>query len=179
MSGRRTGLKKVEISIAWDPSALGGVAHDLDIVAATFTEAVPGTGRPEYLVRFGSRSPDGTMTLDRHSETGQGFGFDEVMTLELDRLAQRYARVVVGVAIQQAGGSLTFGDIPHARVRIRQSHHDLLVHTFSSIPAARAATVAEFIHDGAGTWELRETYQGFDTDPTTFGDLMGAVHASD
>ncbi|MBT2381132.1 TerD family protein [Streptomyces sp. ISL-111] len=179
MSALHTGLTKVEVSIAWDPSALGGIAHDLDIVAAAFTDPAPSPGGPEYLVRFGSRSPDGTITLDRHSETGQGFGFDEIMTLELDRLAPRYARVVVGVAIQQSSGALTFGDIPHARVRIRQSHNDLLVHTFASIPAARAATVAEFIHDGAGTWELREIYQGFDIDPATLGDVMGTVDASD
>ena len=40
---------------------------------------------------FDSRSPDGTIYLDRDSRTGQGLGYDEVMTIELSRMAAGHA----------------------------------------------------------------------------------------
>ncbi|RII09450.1 Stress response protein SCP2 [Streptomyces sp. YIM 130001] len=177
MSSLSKGLAKVEVGLAWDPSGQGEPPHDLDIVAATYTTEDT-SGRPEYLVHFDSRSPDGTITLNRDSKTGQGFGFDEVMTLELDRLASTYARVVIGVTIQQTSGELVFGDVGNVRVRIREDHVDLLEHGFTDIPNARSATVAEFVRDEDDTWEMREIYQGFDADPSAFADLMGGSGSS-
>lgn len=101
MSGVRKGLAKVEIALRWDPSPAGTPANDLDILAAVYGAADP-HGEPVYLVHFGSRAPDGTITLNRDSQTGQGFGFDEVMTLELTRMSSELGRVVVGVVIQDA-----------------------------------------------------------------------------
>lgn len=111
MTGVRKGLAKVEVALRWDPSPAERPAHDLDIVAAVYG-AADLHGVPVHLVHFGSRSPDGTITLNRDSHTGQGFGFDEVMTLELDRMASELHRVVVGVLIQDTGGRrATFADI--------------------------------------------------------------------
>lgn len=101
MTGVRKGLAKVEFALRWDPSPAGTPANDLDIVAAVYGAADP-HGTPVQLVHFGSRSPDGTITLNRDSHTGQGFGFDEVMTIELHRMAPESSRVVVGVVIQNA-----------------------------------------------------------------------------
>src|SRR3954469_13131304 len=117
VSSLNKGIKKVEVALKWDPSPLGAPAVDLDIVAAPYPADAP-YGSPAYLVHFDSRSPDGTITLNRDSRTGQGYGFDEVMTLELNRLSDAYARVVVGVAIQQRDGHKTFGQIEHTAVQI-------------------------------------------------------------
>ena len=107
MNGLNKGINKVEFSVKWDPSPAGEPATDLDIVAATYL-ATETQGDPAYVVHFDSRSPDGTIYLNRDSKDGKGFGWDEVMTLELTRLDRQYARVVVGVAIQQRTGRTTF-----------------------------------------------------------------------
>jgi len=73
-------------------------------------------------VYFGSRSPDGTIYLNRDSKDGKGFGWDEVMTLELDRLDGRYARVVVGVLIQQRTESRTFAGVLNPGFRLREGY---------------------------------------------------------
>ncbi len=103
MNGLNKGIRKVEIALRWDPSPAGQPPTDLDLVAATYPADDP-YGDPAYVVHFDSRSPDGTIYLNRDSKDGKGFGWDEVMTLELDRLDARYARVVVGVVIQQRAG---------------------------------------------------------------------------
>ncbi|MFD3696269.1 TerD family protein [Streptomyces sp. NPDC058646] len=178
MTGVRKGLAKVEVALRWDPSSAGTPANDLDIVAAVYEAADP-HGTPAYLVHFGSRSPDGTITLNRDSSTGQGFGFDEVMTLELDRMAARLGRVVVGVVIQGAdtgqGPTKTFADIAGTGVRIREGHTDLAASGFESVPDATAATVAVFTRDASGVWSLDAGLRGSDADPEEFARTMGAA----
>ncbi|MFF4607471.1 TerD family protein [Streptomyces sp. NPDC001339] len=166
------GIEKVEVALKWDPSPTGTPDHDLDIIAATYTADAP-HGDPAYLVHFDSRSPDGTINLNRDSRTGQGFGYDEIMILELNRLAETYARVVVGVAIQQVAGRTVFGDIANAAVRIREGYAELAQHDFAAVAGSTAATVAEFARNEAGKWQFRADVRGFSTDPSTFARSMG------
>ncbi|MFD9540494.1 TerD family protein [Streptomyces sp. NPDC060022] len=172
MSTPNKDIEKVEVRVKWDPSETGEPANDLDIIAATYASEAP-YGSPAYLVHFDSRSPDGTITLNRDSRTGQGFGFDEVMTLELDRLSDVYTRVVVGVAIQQRDGRKTFGQIEHTAVQIREGYTNLDEDDFSGVSAATAAVVAEFTRNASGSWGFHAAVRGFDGDPDSFAAVMG------
>ncbi|MFI1227260.1 MULTISPECIES: TerD family protein [unclassified Streptomyces] len=172
MSTPNKEIEKVEVRVKWDPSPHGAAAHDLDIIAATYPADEP-YGAPAYLVHFDSRSPDGTITLNRDSRTGQGFGFDEVMTIELDRLAERYGRVVVGVAIQQRDGHKTFGDIGNTAMEIREGYTSLAEDDFSGVAWATAAVVGEFSREGSGSWGFRSAVRGFDDAPGAFAAVMG------
>ncbi|MEW2372061.1 TerD family protein [Streptomyces sp. NPDC006656] len=181
MTGVRKSLAKVEISLRWDPAPAGTPPHDLDLVAGVFRAGDP-YGEPAYLVHFGSRAPDGTITLDRDSRNGQGFGWDEVMTLELDRLAPELGRVVVGVVIQDPGpagapGRIVFSAVAGTGLRVRAGHTDLAVTDFAELAGATAATVAEFVRDGEGGWALDARARGFDADPQKYTRLMGAPRA--
>ncbi|MCX4819821.1 TerD family protein [Streptomyces sp. NBC_01142] len=173
MSSINKGVRKAEVTLRWDPSPLGESAHDLDIVAATYQADAP-QGEPSYVVHFDSRSPDGTIILTRDSRTGQGFGSDEVMTLEFDRLATAYGRVVVGVVIQQRDGRKVFGDIGNTLVRVLEGHTELAQYDFASVSGSTAAVVGEFTRSGAGEWEFREIVRGFDADPQAFVAVMGS-----
>ncbi len=168
------GLGKVAVRLRWDPSRLGQPPHHLDIIGATYSAEDP-YGRPVYVVHYDSRSPDGTINMSRHSQTGQGFGFVEEMVLEFDRMAASYARVVVGVAIHQDGGPKTFGDISNAGVLVVEGYRELLADDFTHVADASAATVAEFTRSGSGDWELHEMIRGFDSDPVGFTAEMGRV----
>ncbi|MFJ3641157.1 TerD family protein [Streptomyces sp. NPDC090108] len=172
LTGFSKGIRKVEVALKWDPSPAGRPPTDLDIVAATFVTD-DAYGAPAYLVHFDSRSPDGTIFLNRDSADGQGFGWDEVMTLELDRLDARYVRVVVGVVIQQRSGHRTFVNVLNPAMRIREGHTVLAEDDFGSALAATAATVAEFVRDESGEWALRPGVHGFEDDPETFTRIMG------
>ncbi|MGV9271553.1 TerD family protein [Kitasatospora sp. NPDC003701] len=173
MSSLNKGLERVEVGLMWDPSPTGSVAHDLDLVAATYTDGTP-SGAPAYLVHINSRSPDGTITLNRDSRDGKGLGVDERLIVELDRLADRYVRVVVGVAIQQRNGRLTFGGIAHPAVRIRTGRDELAAVDFAGVGEATAARVAEFVRDDSGAWGFQAGVSGFDADPATFLTIMGS-----
>jgi tellurium resistance protein TerD len=172
VSGLNKGLRKVEVTLKWDPSPIGAPVHDLDLVAATYSTEDP-YGDPAYLVHFDSRSPDGTITLNRDSRTGQGFGPDEAMTLELERLADSYSRVVVGVAIQQSAGRLTFGDVVSAGVAFAEGYTRLADNDFAGVAGSTAATVGEFTRGGSGEWEFHDDVTGFDIEPESFATVMG------
>ncbi|MER6028141.1 TerD family protein [Streptomyces sp. NPDC001851] len=173
MTGFSKGIGKVEVGLKWDPSPAGQPPTDLDIVAATFVSGDT-HGDPAYLVHFDSRSPDGTIFLNRDSTDGRGFGWDEVMMLELDRLDARYARVVVGVVIQQRYGHRTFAGVLNPAMRVRVDRYTVLAQDdFGSVPGATAATIAEFVRDDSGDWIFRPGVQGFEEDPATFTRVMG------
>lgn len=172
MSSINKGTGKVEVRLKWDPSPLGAPASDLDIIAATYLAGAP-HGAPAYLVHFDSRSPDGTITLNRDSVNGKGLGDDEVMTLELDRLGTAYGRVVVGVAIQQRDGRMVFGDIANPSVRVMEGYTKLMGTDFAALSESTAATVGEFVRHASGEWEFHELPRGFDADPNTFAQEMG------
>lgn len=171
-SSLNKGSGKIEIQLRWDPSPLGAPDTDLDLIAATFPTD-DRHGAPAYLVFFDSRSPDGTITLNRDSTTGKGLGADETMTLELDRLSTEYGRVVVGVAIQQRDGQLTFGEVANPDIRLTEGYTALLEYDFAGVAGYTAATVAEFTRGDAGEWGFHEAVRGYDADPAAFGRLMG------
>ncbi|MGX4689419.1 TerD family protein [Streptomyces sp. JNUCC 63] len=177
VSGLSKGIRKAEVALKWDPSPAGQPPTDLDVVAAAYRTGDP-YGDPAYVVHFGSRSPDGTIHLDRDSRDGMGFGWDEVMTLELDRLDDRYARVVVGVVIQQRPARRTFADVLRPGLRVREGYAVLAEDDFAGVPGATAATVAEFSRDASGAWDFRPGLRGFDDDPDTFTRAMGRAHLS-
>jgi stress response protein SCP2 len=174
VNGLSKGIGKVEVALRWDPNPAGEPPADLDLVAATYLAGDP-YGDPSYVVHFDSRSPDGTIYLNRDSQDGKGFGFDEVMTLELERLDARYARVVVGVVIQQRSGRRTFVGVTHPGLRIREGYTELAATDFGEVLGATAATVAEFVRDADGAWEFRAGVHGYEDDPADFTRTMGAT----
>jgi len=177
VSGLNKGIRKIEMSLKWDPSPAGRPPTDLDIVAATYLADDP-QGEPAYVVHFDSRSPDGTIYLNRDSKDGKGFGWDEVMTLELDRLDARYARVVIGVVIQQIQEHRTFVSVLNPAFRIREGYTVLAEDDFGDVLGATAATVAEFVRESSDGWSFRSGVQGFEDDPSTFTRIMGRMRHS-
>jgi stress response protein SCP2 len=174
VNGLNKGIRKAEVALKWDPSPTGQPPTDLDIVAATYVAGDP-YGEPAYVVHFDSRSPDGTIYLNRDSKDGKGFGWDEVMTLELDRLDGRYARVVVGVVIQQRSAHRTFVGVLNPGLRIREGYTVLAEDDFGDVLGATAATVGEFVRDASGSWNFQPGVHGFEDDPATFSRTMGRI----
>jgi tellurium resistance protein TerD len=174
VNGVNKGIRKAEIALKWDPSPAGQPPTDLDIVAATYPVG-DAYGDPAYVVHFDSRSPDGTIYLNRDSKDGKGFGWDEVMTLELDRLSDRYARVVVGVVIQQRAAHRTFVSVVNPGWRIREGYTVLAEDDFGDVLGATAATVGEFVRDESGSWNFRPGVHGHEDDPATFTRTMGRI----
>lgn len=172
MTGFSKGIGKVEVGLKWDPSPAGQPPTDLDLVAATFLSGDP-YGTPAYLVHFDSRSPDGTIFLNRDSTDGRGFGWDEVMTLEVDRLSERFARVVVGVVIQQQPARRTFSGVLNPAMRVREGYTVLSEDDFTSVHDATAAIIAEFVRNDSGEWIFHPGVRGFHEDPETFTRVMG------
>ncbi|MFJ8091645.1 TerD family protein [Streptomyces griseofuscus] len=172
MTGFSKGMHKVEVALKWDPSPTGTAPTDLDIIAATFDARDP-YGAPAYLVHFDSRSPDGTIFLNRDSTDGRGFGWDEVMTLEVDRLSERYGRVVVGVVIQQQPVRRTFSGVLNPAMRVREGYTVLSEDDFTAVHDATAATIAEFVRNEWGEWIFHPGVHGFQEDPESFTRVMG------
>jgi tellurium resistance protein TerD len=172
MSGLSKGVGRVEARLQWDPSPLGSPPSDLDIIAATYPRGDV-NGDPAYFVHFDSRSPDGTISLNRDSRDGKGFGWDEVMSFDLERLSERYGRVVVGVAIQQHPVRLEFGAVANPGFQIVEGYAVLAEGDFAEVAGSTAATIGEFVRDESNEWRFHALLRGFDADPDDFARTMG------
>ena len=154
MSTPNKGIGKVEVTLKWDPSPPGAPAHDLDIVAATYPANEP-YGNPRIRAL---RQP----LAGRHhqSQPGQQDG----PRARLGRGDDPGARPAVGRVRPRgrrgrhpaAGRPKDLRRHSEPGVRIREGYTSgrgrLLLGR-----RATAATVAEFVRDGSGGWEFRET----------------------
>jgi len=172
VNGTRKDVRKIEVALQWAPSPAGEPASHLDIVAATYPTAAP-YGDPSYIVHWDSRSPDGTIYLNRDSKDGKGLGWDEVMTLELDRLDSRYGRVVVGVVIHQKACRRTFAGVRNRGLRLREGYTVLAEDDFGGVLEATTAKVGEFMRDDSGAWTFHPGVRGYDEEPEVFTRIMG------
>ncbi|MER6567043.1 TerD family protein [Streptomyces sp. NPDC001093] len=173
--GSGKGIGTAQALVRWDAAPLGASPHNLDLIAAVHATADP-HGAPVQLVHFDRRSTDDTVYLNRDSRTGQGLGWDAVMTLELSRMPDTSGRVVIGASLQQAAGvPLYFGDVANPRAQITAGSKVLADQDFTEVAGSTAATLGEFLRDAAGLWTFRPLLRGFDTDPATFPQTMGTA----
>ncbi|MEU0382833.1 SAV_2336 N-terminal domain-related protein [Streptomyces chartreusis] len=170
-------VRKVEVALKWNAAPAGQPPMSLDLVAAVYLAADP-YGPPAQLVHGDSPFPDGGIHLNRSSSDGKGFGWKEVMTLELDRLAAHYVRVVVGVAIGPSHLSRTFSDVDAPIFRIREGYTVLAEGPFGEVLEASAATIGAFTRDEEGTWRLHPGVHGFTGELHSFPAFMGQADGS-
>ncbi|MFI9150544.1 SAV_2336 N-terminal domain-related protein [Streptomyces sp. NPDC053367] len=166
--------RKVEVALRRGPPPAGQPPTRLVLVAAAYLASDP-YGDPAYVVHGGSVPPDGAM-YPHPSGDGPGLGGDEVMTLELDRIDARYARVVLGVLLQQGPPHGSFADVPALSLRIREGDAVLHEYGFAGVPRATAASTGEFVRDASGSWTFRGGVRPVDPgegDVASFTAVMG------
>ena len=104
----------IKIALGWDGSAS---RFDLDMMALL----VDKTNRirsHEHIVFYNQLTAfDGAILLANDNQTGAGFGDDEELYIQLSMLPAYVDKIVIAVALHQAGGR-TFRDVNDAFVRL-------------------------------------------------------------
>lgn len=158
------GLKAILIGLGWDARTDDGTPFDLD--ACVFLTGADGKVRHDVdLVFYNNlRSADGSVEHLGDHRTGDGEGDDEVIKVDLTRVAPDVAKIVIGVTIHAAEGrGQSFGMVKSARARVLNAETQAELGRYELTDEAKDETALIFaeLYRHEGDWKFRAVGQGF------------------
>ncbi|MGE5657236.1 MAG: TerD family protein [Actinomycetota bacterium] len=172
LSKEAPGLKSAAIGLGWDINATDtGAAFDLD--ASLFM--LGGNGKiptDQYFVFYNNtKSPDGSAEHLGDSRTGEGFGDDETILVDLSKVNPAIQEMVFVVTIHEAEARRqNFGQIRNAFIRIYDSTTNIEVTKYDLDEDFSRETAVEFgrLYKKDGEWRFQAVGQGYNAGLQSF-----------
>ncbi len=158
------GLETVFVGLGWDVRSTTGDDFDLD--ASAILTGADGRARSDAdLVFFNNlKTPDGSVEHVGDNRTGEGAGDDEVIRVELGRVAADVATIVFPVTIYdgEARGQ-SFGQVRNAFIRVvdASSGEELARYDLSEDASVETAMVFGELYRNQADWKFRAVGQGY------------------
>ena len=174
LSKEAPGLKNAGIGLGWDINATDtGAAFDLD--ASVFmlgaTGKIPGE---QYFVFYNNKeSPDTSVIHLGDSRTGEGFGDDETVTIDLTKVDPAVQEIVFVVTIHEAESRRqNFGQVRNAFIRIYDTTTNTEVTKYDLDEDFSRETAVEFgrLYKKDGEWRFQAVGQGYNSGLQSFVD---------
>lgn len=116
------GLNNIVAGLGWDPAVVNGHSVDLDL--SLFMLGADGKlVADEYFIFYNNpTSPDGSTNYPGDSRGGEGDGDDEVITMDLSRIAASVEFLYFAVTIDQSEErGHNFGHVQNSYINIRNA----------------------------------------------------------
>lgn len=157
------GLKKVNVGLGWDIRVTDGAAFDLD--ASAFVLKADGKIRSDADFIFYNQKtlPDGTIEHKGDNKTGEGAGDDEVVAVNLEKLAADIDKITFVVTIHEADTRRqTFGQVSKAYIRVvnADSNTELARYDLSEDASTETALIFGELYRNGAEWKFRAVGQG-------------------
>lgn len=162
-------LRSVNVGLGWELGS-GGQSYDLDVEAFMLGQDGRVVGDNWFVFYNQPVSPDGAVRSNGDSRDGRGGGDDEVISVNLDRLAQSVQRIVFVVTINEAKTyGYNFSNVRDAYVRIADADSGRELARFNLTeyyPSVCSMVVGELYRHN-GEWKFNPVGDG------TADDLLG------
>ncbi|MEG4426700.1 MULTISPECIES: TerD family protein [unclassified Microcoleus] len=174
LSKEAPGLKNAGIGLGWDTNATDtGAAFDLD-ASVFMLGANAKIPSEKYFVFYNSKeSPDGSVIHLGDSRTGEGFGDDETVTVDLTKVDPAVQEIVFVVTIDQAESRRqNFGQVRNAFIRIYDTTTNTEVMKYDLDEDFSRETAIEFgrLYKKDGEWRFQAVGQGYNSGLQSFVD---------
>ncbi|MBW3243639.1 TerD family protein [Epibacterium sp. DP7N7-1] len=158
------GLKAIAVGLGWDARATDGAAFDLD--ASVFVCGDNGKVlSDEHFIFYGKKvSNDGTVEHMGDNLTGEGYGDDETIKVNLAGLPSEVKKLVFAVTIHEfEARKQTFGQVSNASIRIVNQDGDVEIARFDLSEDASVETAMIFaeVYRHGEEWKFKAIEQGF------------------
>ena len=167
-SGGEFDLSKVTIGLGWDCNERNTGSYDLDAIAAVLgTNGKMSSGKD--LVYYGEKNHvSGNLHLTGDNLTGAGEGDDEQIIVSLEKLDQKYDKIVFFTSIYQGKQKgQHFGDVKNAYIRAVDANNKEIakfeISGNKDLNDKRSLVFAE-VYRKDGTWKFRALGEAKDTD---------------
>ena len=164
LSKEAPGLNKILVGLGWDSRATDGAAFDLD--ASAFLVKADGKVRADNDFCFYNNKIVGEGAVQHLGDntTGVGDGDDEVVKVELSKVAADLDKVVFAVTIHEADvRKQNFGQVNHAYIRVinEESGQEITRYDLSEDASIETAMIFGEIYRVGADWKFKAVGQGF------------------
>lgn len=164
LSKQAPGVTKFSAGLGWDARTTTGTDFDLD----AFALLVGADGKvinDTSMIFFNNKeSADGSVVHQGDNLTGEGEGDDEVIDLDLSKVAAEVEKIVIAVSIYDAESrSQTFGQVRNAFVRILNGATEEVRYDLAEDYSTETAIVFGEVYRNGADWKFRAVGQGYDT----------------
>ncbi len=157
-------LTKMLIGLGWDERVTSGQAFDLDASAFLLTQNGKVRGDHDFIFYNQLKSIDGSVEHTGDNRTGQGDGDDEVIKVDLSRVAPDIDKIAITVTIHDAAArGQNFGQISNAFIRVVNEVTGVEVVRFDLAEDYSVETAMVFgeVYRHNGEWKFRAVGQGY------------------
>ncbi len=164
LSKEAPGLNKIIVGLGWDSRATDGAAFDLD--ASAFLVKADGKVRSDNDFCFYNNKIVGEGSVQHMGDntTGAGDGDDEVVKVELSKVAADLDKVVFAVTIHEADvRKQNFGQVNHAYIRVinEVTGQEITRYDLSEDASIETAMIFGEIYRVGADWKFKAVGQGF------------------
>jgi len=158
-------LNHIKVGLAWDANATDtGGAYDLD--ASVFLLGSNGkvVSDAHFIFYNNKTSPCGSVVHQGDNSTGQGDGDDEVVLIELNKVAPEIEKIVFTVTINDADTkNQNFGQVNNSLIHIVNQEGNVELAKYELDEDYSAETAINFgeLYRKDGGWNFKATGDGF------------------
>jgi len=165
LSKEAPGLKKIKVGLGWDANATDTGA-DFDLDASVFLLGVDGKviSDAHFIFYNNVKSPDGAVIHQGDNRTGEGDGDDEVIEIELDKVALEVDKIIFTVTIDEAGvRGQNFGQVNNSLIRIVNNDGGAEIAKYELDEDYSSETAINFgeLYRKNGGWNFKAVGAGF------------------
>ncbi len=120
LSKEAPGLNNIKVGLGWDANATDtGAEFDLDASVFMLDSTGKVISDAHFIFYNNATSPDGAVVHQGDNRTGEGDGDDEVVEIDLSKVAPEVDKIVFTVTIDEAvARNQNFGQVSNALIRI-------------------------------------------------------------
>jgi tellurium resistance protein TerD len=157
-------LTSVAVALGWDTRTTTGADFDLDASALLCGENGKVVDDQHFVFFNNLQSPDGSVEHTGDNLTGEGEGDDEVINVDLSRMAAAVTKIVFPVSIYDAEArQQSFGQVVNAYIRIidRATDTELARYDLTEDASTETAMIFGELYRLDAEWKFRAIGQGY------------------
>ena len=164
LSKEAPGLKTVRVGLGWDTRATDGSGFDLDASVFILNASGKVRGDSDFVFYNNKSGSDGAVTHLGDNTTGEGEGDDEVVIVNLDKLAADIAKLSFCVTIHDAEArKQNFGMVTNAFIRVvnEDGGKEIARYDLSEDASTETAMIFGELYHHSGEFKFKAIGQGF------------------
>ena len=164
LSKSEPGLVKISVGLGWEARATSGADFDLDASCFLLNASSKMRSDNDFIFYNQLSTPDGSVVHQGDNLTGAGGGDDEVVDVDLSRVAPDVAKLVFTVTIHEAEARRqNFGQVGQAFIRIVNAvtGSEIVRYDLSEDASTETAMIFGEVYRHNEDWKFRAVGQGF------------------